>query len=137
MPFTIVPGLPRMKATVDRLKEGLEAGTLGKDEQRLAKMLFKAIAHLARDPFYPSLQSHEIAPLTARHGSTVFQSYLQNQTPGAGRLYWVYGPQRGMITLVGLEPHPEDQKKGGYSRVALSRMPTPEEQAADVDNNDA
>jgi hypothetical protein len=28
-----------------------------------------------------------------------------------------------MITLVGLEPHPEDQKNGAYARVQLSSMP--------------
>jgi hypothetical protein len=38
-----------------------------------------------------------------------------------------------MITLVGLEPHPEDQRNGSYNRVVLSRMPTPEELAADAE----
>lgn len=132
MQFQIVPGIPEMKALIGRLKKGLETGTLDKDDQRLAKKLFKAIANLARNPFYPSLQSHDIDSLTERYGAKVFQSYLENQTPSAGRLFWVYGPERGMITLVGLEPHPEDQKNGGYNRVELSRMPTPEELAADA-----
>jgi hypothetical protein len=137
MPFQIVPGLPGMKAEIGRLQAGLKAGTLDKDDVRLAKKLFKAIANLARDPYYPALESHEIPPLTARFsppGKTVkvFQSYLENQTPSAGRLYWVYGPERQMITLVGLEPHPEDRKNSGYARVELSRMPTAKELAAEA-----
>src|SRR5690606_5894767 len=132
MTFQIVPGRPGMQAHIDRLAAGLKAGTLDKSEQRLAKKLFKAIANLARDPFYPALNSHEVSALTQRFSTRdqkikVFQSYLENQTPSAGRLYWVYGPERQMITLVGLEPHPEDRKNSGYARVELSRMPTAKE----------
>jgi hypothetical protein len=35
------------------------------------------------------------------------------------RMYWVYGPNNGEITIVGLEPHPEDDKNGGYDKVKL------------------
>ncbi len=128
-PFEIVVGLPEMDAEITRLRQGFTAGTLGKEEQRLARKLFKAIANLSRNPFHPGLQSHEIASLTARYNkpggkNKVFASYLENNTPAAGRLFWVYGPARGRITLVGLEPHPEDRKNAGYARVQLSRMPT-------------
>lgn len=134
-PFEIVAGLPEMDAEITRLSQGLTAGTLGKGEQRLARKLFKTIANLSRDPFHPGLQSHEIASLTARYNKPsdrkkLFASYLENNTPAAGRLFWVYGPTRGMITLVGLEPHPEDRKNAGYARVQLSRMPTLAEIAA-------
>lgn len=136
--FTVVPGKPEMEAEISRLQVEFAAGTLSKDERRLAKKVFKAIANLSRDPFYPALQSHEIAKLTERFskpggrpGETVkvFQSYLENDTPSAGRIYWVYGPEQKMITLVGFEPHPEDRKDAGYSRVQLSRMPTTNELA--------
>ncbi|HLM67248.1 MAG TPA: hypothetical protein VK358_06960, partial [Longimicrobium sp.] len=43
--------------------------------------------------------------------------------PGAGRMFWVYGPGEGEITVVGLEPHPEDRKSKGYDRVSLSDLP--------------
>lgn len=52
----------------------------------------------------------------------VFQSYLENRTSRAMRMYWVYGPEKGQITIIGLEPHPED-KKGAYERIELSKMP--------------
>ena len=28
------------------------------------------------------------------------------------RMYWVYGPDQKDITIIGLEPHPEDKKNG-------------------------
>jgi len=134
MPYQIVPGLPGMKAEIDRLRKGMQDGTLDKDDKRLAKKLFKAIAHLAVEPFHPGLKSHEIVPLTARYSTPtrtikVFESYPENHTPSAARLFWAYGPDRMMITLIGLEPHPEDRKRGGYARVALARMPSAEELA--------
>lgn len=39
----------------------------------------------------------------------VWQSYLENNTPSAGRVYWVYYP-KGSITIIGIEPHPNDNK---------------------------
>lgn len=136
MTYTIVPGVPEMRAEIDRLQSGFTAQTLEKTEQRFAKKLFKAIANLSRDPRYPGLQSHEISPLTERYPSggqiKVFESYLENNTPSAGRLFWVYGPESKdskLITLIGVEPHPEDRKNDGYGRVQLSRMPTPHELA--------
>lgn len=33
---------------------------------------------------------------------------------------WVYGPGEGEITVIGLEPHPEDKKRSGYAKVRLS-----------------
>jgi hypothetical protein len=75
------------------------------------------------------LQSHEIDDLTRRYeklgGKTckVWKSYLENNTPAAGRLFWVYGPGKAEITVIGLEPHPEDRKKAGYAKVTLSMLP--------------
>src|SRR2546427_7869 len=59
----------------------------------------------------------------ASHGLKIFQSYLENNTPGAGRLFWAYGPEKGDITILAIEPHPEDQKRGSYQRIKLSRLP--------------
>ena len=49
----------------------------------------------------------------------VWESYLENNTPAAGRLFWVYGPGRKDITIIGLEPHPNDKAKS-YDKVTLS-----------------
>jgi hypothetical protein len=72
------------------------------------------------DPFYPGLNSHEISALTDRYKRKVFESYLENHTPAAGRIFWVYGPADGEITIIGMMPHPEP---GAYGRVPLSDLP--------------
>ena len=74
---------------------------------------------LGKDPKYPGLNSHEIVSLTARYGMKVFESYVENNTPGAGRLFWVYGPGKNEITVIGLEPHPND-KSNAYKKIVLS-----------------
>lgn len=78
---------------------------------------------LSADPFYPGLQTHEIPPLSRRYGMNAWQSYLENKTSGAKRMYWVYGPGQQEITIIGLEPYPEDAKNGAYDRIALSDLP--------------
>lgn len=51
---------------------------------------------------------------------------MEYNTPAAGRMFWVYGPEDGQITVIGLEPHPEDRKNKGYARVRLSKLPPPD-----------
>lgn len=82
--------------------------------QSFTKKWGNAIKKLANDPQYPSLNTHEISPLSKRYGMKVWQSYLENRKSGAKRMYWVYGPGQCDITIIGLEPHPEDEKNGAY-----------------------
>lgn len=123
MPFEVRMGIPEVLALWQRLMTGATAGTLDREERELATKLAKAVNHVAANPFHPGLRSHEIHDLTARYGQKVFQSYLENHTPAAGRMFWVYGPDRQQITVVGLEPHPEDTKNSAYHRVKLSALP--------------
>ncbi len=118
--FKIRLGVPEMEALWADLSGKAKSGTLGKDEEKLYKKIGKAMALLANDPRHPGLQSHDIDALTRRYGMKVMQSYLENKTSGAGRIYWVYGPETGEITVIGIEPHPEDKKKDGYAKVRLS-----------------
>lgn len=73
--------------------------------------------------FYPALHSHEIPELSKRAGRKVWQSYLENRVSKAKRMYWVYGPNKNEITIIALEPHPEDKKNGAYSKIELSKIP--------------
>lgn len=115
-------GVPEIDALWSDLNAKATAGKIGKDEATLLKKWGKAMNLLSGNPKHPGLNSHEIDPLTRRFGIKVFQSYLENQTPGAGRMYWVYGPGKGEITVIGLEPHPEDKKNSGYAKVKLSAI---------------
>ena len=105
------------------LTESAENGTLKGKNKILFKKLVKTLSFLQSDPRHNSLQTHEIEPLSRRYNRKVWQSYLENNTPAAGRLFWVYGPDQQEITIIGLEPHPEDRKKAGYTKVSLSDLP--------------
>lgn len=122
MSFAIRMGIPEMDALWNDLQNAAETNALKGSDKALYKKLCKAIRLLANDPRYPGLNSHEIEPLSKRYGIKVWQSYLENHTPAAGRLFWVYGPGKNEITIIGLEPHPEDRKQGGYEKVRLSSL---------------
>jgi len=124
MAFKIRLGLPAMEALWKDLSTRKLQGALDKDEERFFKKLIKALGYLEQNPRHNSLASHEIDDLTRKYGFKVFQSYLENATPAAGRLFWAYGPDKGDITVLAIEPHPEDQKRGAYQRIKLSNMPS-------------
>ena len=124
MSFTIRMGIPEMLELWTELSQKNATGTISKTELSLYKKWGKAMRLLSQDPSYPSLHTHDIEPLTKRYGIKVWQSYLENNTSRAMRMYWVYGPDRQDITIIGLEPHPEDKKNGAYDNIALSDMPT-------------
>ncbi|MBD3393613.1 MAG: hypothetical protein GF410_16475 [Chitinivibrionales bacterium] len=123
MAFTVRMGVPGMEAYWQDLCAREEQGKLDKGELKTFKKLLRALNHLSLDPRYPSLNSHEIEPLSKIAGFKVWQSYLENKTPAAGRIFWAYGPGKSEITILAIEPHPEDRKKAGYAKVRLSDLP--------------
>ena len=125
MAFNIRMGLPEMEAFWNDLSTRRQQGKLDKEGEKFLKKLVKALAFLGQNPRHPGLASHEIDDLTRKYGVKIFQSYLENNTPAAGRLFWAYGPDKGDITVLAIEPHPEDQKRGSYQRIKLSRLPVP------------
>ncbi len=125
MAFKIRMGQPEMEKLWVDLSTRKQEGKLDKDEEKLFKKLVKVLGYLAADPKHNSLASHEISDLSRKYGLKIFQSYLENNTPGAGRLFWAYGPDKGDITVLAIEPHPEDKKRGAYERIKLSALPAP------------
>jgi len=122
MKFEILMGIPEMKAYWEDLCERADTDKLGGDK-KIFKKLVKVFNLLSNNPRHNSLATHEIEPLSDRYGIKVWQSYLESKTPAAGRIFWVYGPGKNQITIIGIEPHPEDKKKDGYSRIKLSDLP--------------
>ncbi len=73
----------------------------------------KALGYLELDPHHPGLNTHEFTSLNGANGEKIFEAYAQNNTPGAYRIFWHYGPDetRGkkrlpVITVVAITPHP-------------------------------
>jgi hypothetical protein len=122
MQFNIRMGLPVMAAVWSDLSSRKPAGKLDAGEEKYFKKFVKALHFLEENPWHNSLQTHEIDVLTRKYGFKVFQAYWENNTPSAGRLFWAYGPDKGDITILGVEPHPD---AGSYSRIKLSQLPNP------------
>jgi hypothetical protein len=119
--FQIRMGIPEMESFWNDLCFKSQKGSIKGPEKILFKKLIKSFKFLQQNPRYPGLQTHEISSLSKRYGMKVWQSYLENNTPSAGRIFWVYGPDKKDITIIGIEPHPED-KKDGYEKIKLSSL---------------
>lgn len=75
----------------------------------LFRQLNKALRLLAADPRHPGLRSHafkSLEPIRLKDGrdSPIFESYVQNDTPSAYRIFWAYGPEK-TIVIVAITPH--------------------------------
>jgi len=73
----------------------------------------KALGYLEIDPRHPGLHTHEFSSITGVDGEKVFEAYAQNNTPGAYRIFWHYGPDEikgkkriPIITIVAITSHP-------------------------------
>jgi len=117
--FNIHMGIPEMDSFWNNLSNSIVNKTASKNDEILYKKLGKTLCLLSNNPRHPGLESHEISALTHRYGMKVWQSYIENKTPNAGRLFWVYGPNKSDITIIGIEPHPND-KSNAYKKITLS-----------------
>jgi hypothetical protein len=115
--YKIRMGLPEMAKYWVEMNEKQANGKLSKTERELFGKVKKALRLLRTNPHHPGLNSHEIGVLSKREKFRVFESYLENNTPAAGRIFWTYGPDKADITILGIVPHPES---GSYGRVHLS-----------------
>jgi glycine cleavage system aminomethyltransferase T len=66
----------------------------------------KTIQFLASDPRHNSLQTHEFMSLKGPNGEKVYEAYAEHKTPAAYRVFWYYGPSRGMITIFAITSRP-------------------------------
>jgi hypothetical protein len=74
--------------------------------QKRLKSVRKALAYLQINPRYPGLNTHKYSSLTGPTGEEVFEAYAENNTPGAYRIFWFYGPGKSAITILAITPHP-------------------------------
>jgi hypothetical protein len=74
----------------------------------LFKQVCEALKKLRENPRHPGLNSHPYSDLQHPFDpiEKVWESYAQNDTPGAYRIFWSYGPGRAEITLIAITPHP-------------------------------
>ncbi len=70
------------------------------------KAVSKALVLLQNNPRHPSLQTHKYHAMAGPEGQEVFEAYAQQDTPGAYRVFFYYGPGRVEITVFAIVPHP-------------------------------
>ncbi|MFB9730940.1 hypothetical protein [Ornithinimicrobium kibberense] len=76
------------------------------DQKARFKKVQKALAHLQANPRHPGLQSHKYESMQGANGEAVWDSYVENNTPSAWRIFWHYGPGKGVLTVLMITPHP-------------------------------
>ena len=66
----------------------------------------KTLGYLETNPRHPGLCTHKYSSLKGEDGEEVFEAYAENNTPGAYRIFWHYGPKQKQIMIVAITPHP-------------------------------
>lgn len=69
--------------------------------------VIKALKWMKENLAHPSLKVHMFKGLFGPNNEKIFQSYAQNRTPGAYRILWYFGPNKGEITIFAIIPHPD------------------------------
>ncbi len=80
-----------------------------KEDMGLAKRykaVKKALKKLQQNPRYPSLQTHEFYSLSGLNGEKVFEAYAEQRTPAAYRIFFHYGPEKKVISIISIKAHP-------------------------------
>ena len=114
--FTLV-WTPEATSAYNELKAGALASLASRRNKEKAKsskveglfkQVHKTVTLLASNPKHPGLQTHEYRSLAHPYDRTqrVFEAYAQNQTSGAYRVFWCYGPGKRQITLIAITSHP-------------------------------
>lgn len=90
----------------DPAKESLQELKKDKGQQKYYKAVKAALKKLQQNPRHPSLQTHQYHTLCGPNGEKMFEAYAQQHSPSTYRIFFYYGPQKGVITIFEIIPHP-------------------------------
>jgi hypothetical protein len=100
---------PTASAELDRIKQDPA-------REGVLNQIHKTLGYLETNLRAKSLQTHEFTSLTRRYKIKIFEAYVQQDTPGAYRIFWHYGPDEisengkriSIITIIAIVPHPPE-----------------------------
>lgn len=117
--YQIVYGVPEVNHLMVDLETRFKQNQLNKPERQFLKKLVRCLTKSAINSRDRTLESHEIVELSQKYAPLrIWESYVENQKPGAYRLFWYYHPTIDhLIVIVGIQPHPET---GEYGHLKLS-----------------
>jgi len=86
----------------------------GLDDPRRRGKVQQTLGLLQTNPRHPGLASHQYENFPGNPKAKVWESYVENATPGAWRIFWMYGPDREgppgkripVITILAITSHP-------------------------------
>ena len=73
---------------------------------RIFTAVCKILGYMETNLRHQSLNTHKYSAIAGPNDEPVFESYVQNRTPGAYRIFWCYGPTKAKITILEISPHP-------------------------------
>lgn len=95
MPFTIV----LMPTALEQLND------LAANNNAKWRKVVKTLGLMETNLKHPGLQTHEYSAMKGENGEKIFEAYVENNTPGAYRVFWHYAPNFS-INVVAILPHP-------------------------------
>lgn len=75
-------------------------------KSRIFKDVVKTLNLMKTNLRHLSLNTHEYRGIKGANGEKIFESYAQQNTAGAYRIFWYYGPEKRFITIMLIIPHP-------------------------------
>jgi mRNA-degrading endonuclease RelE of RelBE toxin-antitoxin system len=70
------------------------------------KKVLKTLGLMQTNLRHPGLKTHKYDSLWGPDEEEVFEAYVENKTPGAFRVFWYYGPDKNVVTILAITPHP-------------------------------
>ena len=77
----------------------------GSDIKKYSKVR-KTLGLMETNLRHPGLKTHQYDTISGANGEDVFEAYVENKTPAAFRVFWHYGPGKGLITILDITSHP-------------------------------
>ena len=71
------------------------------------KAVNKAINLLKTNPRHSGLNIHPIENQRGPNGAKLWEAYAENNTPRAYRIFFYFGPEKEMISILYVVPHPD------------------------------
>lgn len=88
-------------------KEQLAKLKRSPDLEKRYNAVKKALGLLQTNPRHPGLNTHPYESFFGPRGEKIFEAYAENNTPGAYRIFFSYGPGKQMISILTILPHPD------------------------------
>lgn len=98
MPFKLL-FTEEASSTLDKLERN-------KSTVKIFKAVRKSLGYLEINQRHPGLNTHKFTSFKGPNDQEVFEAYAQNNTPGAYRIFWCYGPGKKEITILAITSHP-------------------------------